>query len=1045
MAFSSVVAFTAAFFAMAAFIACPAWAIGGETICGVTFSKDAHSIRDTAGREILAVDYDGNVYVASFNSSAGAAPPAGASNGIAFMSSGTAIWFFNSTNAYVSGNVKQRSSIPTQQAGDITFKTPAEQPLVMLQASSGNLTALGYIVIDGGTANCGSDGPVCKEGSVYYRHNFCNITQTSKGTCDGDDTLLQACTDECVDSDLAVNHVKGYVNDTNGCASGKCSYEFKEDYCDGSILHNQTCSGKGMGTEATVDCNSLDGCAGTSYDDYSCSGASCVNTPHDCSAPGNWNGDQVACNCKCGPYDVAETGSYCSDGLDNDCDGGADANDPDQSCCTTECTPGAKQCAGNSEQTCIKHTNDACYGWSSPKNCDDCTCSCGAYGKDENPANENCNDGIDNDCDGGADYDGGGVKTKGDTGCTIRMDAIAVADHPQPVCTNAGDDIQIECTPNATNNNCITATLADVTCSKKNPFWVDGKAFFSCRVASSTTQDCNAPGSLYHTAKCSIDIQKCNTNLGLDSKTMSVYAKPGACEGYTDQATCAAASGCTWCLQCSDTTHKSSGFPQTGCKKTSECNPTCITSYCGATCQNAADFKVDGTTCQYGCSLQNCLYSGSAPMGNKCEQSTRYYGGACSGTGVTFTIEDCNTHDSDNCWPICNSVTGNIDTKCDDWTCANAVCADSGSDWTKATNDPACSGCTGASTYNSNVVGSVTVSSSCAKRNPSWLYKRPLTLSVTTPNADYQVRVALTSSFTYTKAKPDGSDIRFYDVDGSKLSYWMESWNVGGASVFWVKVPTTGTATIYIYYGNAAVTSESSGTATFDMFDNFESNTWAYSEYGTSFSGVWATDSYISPTHAYQISYANGIHSHVGYNGRYSKSMPIGTGSRKIRFYVRDSNPVGSTPGYHFKQVCVGPAVPVSVSTTCASAGGLLCYDTDVAAEDIAWSTAECDITSKTGTQTIFFQIYEKMAVSNYGIYVWWDDMMIRKSATIEPIVTVGSEISNSPSPTCDIFTDSDTCITTTSVKDFYCQNGAKTSVNLACDSGKTCSNGRCA
>ncbi|MCK4550468.1 MAG: DUF2341 domain-containing protein, partial [Candidatus Aenigmarchaeota archaeon] len=110
--------------------------------------------------------------------------------------------------------------------------------------------------------------------------------------------------------------------------------------------------------------------------------------------------------------------------------------------------------------------------------------------------------------------------------------------------------------------------------------------------------------------------------------------------------------------------------------------------------------------------------------------------------------------------------------------------------------------------------------------NPSsdgWKYKRPITLSPTTPETNYQIKVELTTSnFDYSKANADGNDTRFYETNGTELDYWIENWNITGTSTIWVEVATNNIGTIYMYYGNPTASSASSGTNTFEFFDDFE-------------------------------------------------------------------------------------------------------------------------------------------------------------------------------------------------------------------------------
>ncbi|RLG14926.1 MAG: hypothetical protein DRN66_00605, partial [Candidatus Nanohalarchaeota archaeon] len=97
-----------------------------------------------------------------------------------------------------------------------------------------------------------------------------------------------------------------------------------------------------------------------------------------------------------------------------------------------------------------------------------------------------------------------------------------------------------------------------------------------------------------------------------------------------------------------------------------------------------------------------------------------------------------------------------------------------------------------------------------------WQYMKPITLSPVTPEANYQVKIELTTSnFDYSRAKANGEDLRFYETNGTKLDYWIEKWNATGTSTIWVEVATNNTGTIYMYYGNPSASSESDVNSTF--------------------------------------------------------------------------------------------------------------------------------------------------------------------------------------------------------------------------------------
>jgi len=107
-----------------------------------------------------------------------------------------------------------------------------------------------------------------------------------------------------------------------------------------------------------------------------------------------------------------------------------------------------------------------------------------------------------------------------------------------------------------------------------------------------------------------------------------------------------------------------------------------------------------------------------------------------------------------------------------------------------------------------------------------WSYNKSVTLSSSTTMNNYQIRITLDSAnFDYSKADEDGDDIRFYNLSGNSLPYWIEDWDVDGTSIIWVKVLYSGTSEIIIYYGNPDATAESSGDDTFDFFDDFDDGT----------------------------------------------------------------------------------------------------------------------------------------------------------------------------------------------------------------------------
>ncbi len=98
--------------------------------------------------------------------------------------------------------------------------------------------------------------------------------------------------------------------------------------------------------------------------------------------------------------------------------------------------------------------------------------------------------------------------------------------------------------------------------------------------------------------------------------------------------------------------------------------------------------------------------------------------------------------------------------------------------------------------------------------DPDWQYRN--SVMVTNPGGtalnDFQVIVTLDDSFDFSKAKNDGSDVRFTDSDGITLiPFWIELWDyIGTNATIWIRVaniPVAGTM-VFMYYGNpnAAIT-----------------------------------------------------------------------------------------------------------------------------------------------------------------------------------------------------------------------------------------------
>jgi hypothetical protein len=115
---------------------------------------------------------------------------------------------------------------------------------------------------------------------------------------------------------------------------------------------------------------------------------------------------------------------------------------------------------------------------------------------------------------------------------------------------------------------------------------------------------------------------------------------------------------------------------------------------------------------------------------------------------------------------------------------------------------------------------------------PEWSYRMQIVVrnsSSSNTLTNYQVKVSLRrNNFHFSDARSGGQDLRFTADDGTTaLNYWIEYFSAAAESaVVWVKIPhvaAADSAVIFMYYGNPLGSSSSSGNATFEFFDDFES------------------------------------------------------------------------------------------------------------------------------------------------------------------------------------------------------------------------------
>jgi hypothetical protein len=136
---------------------------------------------------------------------------------------------------------------------------------------------------------------------------------------------------------------------------------------------------------------------------------------------------------------------------------------------------------------------------------------------------------------------------------------------------------------------------------------------------------------------------------------------------------------------------------------------------------------------------------------------------------------------------------------------------------------------------------------SCSASIEYWYsssYPKRKSINISSSEALTNFQVSLNIAYD-SDMQADFDDLRFAANDKTTLlSYYIESKTDSSTAKVWVKVPSlaTGSNNIYMYYGNASATSASSGTDTFDFFDDFNTGS-SPSSHWTVVEGSWSINS----------------------------------------------------------------------------------------------------------------------------------------------------------------------------------------------------------
>lgn len=320
---------------------------------------------------------------------------------------------------------------------------------------------------DNGTCEFGEDSHSCPGDCAQVSGASCG-----NGLCEaGDGENCATCAEDCAgkqkgsaSKQFCCGFDDGQVGGPIGCgvdaADNRCIDSSANLFCRvtarlSASCGDMLCEGAESISNCAIDCDPNAVCEPTGISETICNGAddNC-NAQIDedyaptstscgvgvCAASGNTtcNGGVEGDNCTPGAPTEPNIELSCTDGLDNDCDGLSDANDPD--CAVCEPTGVAESICNGVDDNC-NDVIDEDYA-SLPTSCGigicaasgNTTCNGGTEGDSCTPGtpgvegpfgSASCNDGLDNDCDGLTDANDPDCEDVGTVVCediTIRND-----------------------------------------------------------------------------------------------------------------------------------------------------------------------------------------------------------------------------------------------------------------------------------------------------------------------------------------------------------------------------------------------------------------------------------------------------------------------------------------------------------------------------------------------------------------------------------------------------------------------------------------------
>lgn len=265
------------------------------------------------------------------------------------------------------------------------------------------------------------------------------------------------------------------------------------------------------------------------------------------------------------------------------------------------------------------------------------------------------------------------------------------------------------------------------------------------------------------------------------------------------------------------------------------------------------------------------------------------------------------------------------------------------------------------------------------------------------------------------KMKADGGDIRFADSLCTPLNYFVESGINTNATKIWIRIPSlpaSGSRSIYLYYGNPAAVSQSSGNNTFAFYEGFDNNnlgrftdagcgvgtsTFAsgVATFSWSASNIWISDSTYALSSVFTAE-ANVTAATGNWPGIYwarstgLQSMAILMGGGNVRVSKSPISAVGYCNGHNF----VAPTNPVITPVGIWSFTWIATGSQQASFPNYApWTTADVELPRDQPLRLCLGGI--SSGAGSYSI----DWVRARKYAPLSPVAANGIEATTPNSP----------------------------------------------